>query len=109
MFSIEVPSKAPSSFSVTAQTSTTITASWQLLPDGRNGIIKGFRLFYKKKGSPGSQTVQVPFNSGSIWTKVVSGLDKYTEYDFQVLAYTSVGNGPNSSITSMRTLEDGKK
>ena len=66
---------------------------------------------FKKKGSPGSQTVQVhvPFNSGSTWTKVVIGLDKYTEYDFQVLAYTSVGNGPKSSIKSMRTLEDGKK
>ena len=109
MFSIEVPSKAPSSFSVTAQTSTGITASWQLQPDGRNGKIIGFRLFYKKKGSSGSQTVQVPVNSGSIWTKVVSGLDKYTEYEFQVLAYTSVGDGPNSSVISVRTMEDGKK
>ena len=47
-------------------------------------------------------------NSGSIRTKVVSGLDEYTEYQFQVLAYTSVGDGPNSSVEYETTMEDGK-
>jgi len=53
--------------------------------------------------------VQVPVNSGSTWTTVVSGLEEYTEYDFQVLAYTSAGNGTKSPAKSVRTLEDGKK
>ena len=48
-------------------------------------------------------------NSGSIRTKVVSGLDEYTEYQFQVLAYTLVGDGPNSSVKYETTMEDGKK
>ena len=61
------------------------------------------------KGSSGPQTVQVPANSGSTWTKVVSNLDKYTEYEFQVLAYTSAGDGPQTSVISDRTMEDGKK
>ena len=64
-------------------------------------------MFYKKKGSSESQTVE-PINSGSIWNKVVTGLDEYTEYEFQVLAYTSVGDGPKSSKKYERTKEDGK-
>lgn len=106
---ITVPSKPPSGFTVTASSSTSITASWQLPPaDSRNGIITGFKLFYKKKGSLGSPTEQ-RVNSGSTLTKVVSGLDKYTEYEFQVLAFTSKGDGPRSSTKIKRTMEDGKK
>ena len=47
-------------------------------------------------------------NGGSNRKKVVSGLDEYTEYQFQVLAYTSVGDGPNSSVEYETTMEDGK-
>ena len=49
-----------------------------------------------------------PINSNTTRTKVVSELDKYTEYEFQVLAFTSVGDGPNSSVKVERTKEDGK-
>ena len=45
----------------------------------------------------------------SVGTVVVTGLDKYTEYEFQVLAFTSVGDGPKSSAEVARTKEDGKK
>ena len=48
-------------------------------------------------------------NSSSIQTKVVTGLDKYTEYEFQVLAFISVGDGPKSSVVSVTTTEDGKE
>ena len=108
-FSIAVPTGAPSGFTVTASSSTSITVSWQLPPaDDRNGKITGFKLFYKKKVSSRPHRV-VPVNSGSVRSKVFSGLDKYTEYEFQVLAYTSVGDGRNSSVISVRTMEDGKK
>ena len=108
-FSITAPSKAPSNFSVAAKTSNTIQASWQLPPeDGRNGVITGFKLFYKKKSSSGSQTM-VPVKNGSTLTKVVTGLDEYTEYEFQVLAYTSKGDGPKSNPKSATTKEAGEK
>ena len=95
--------------SLTVKSSTSIEASWQLPPaEDRNGVIRGFKLFYKKKGSSGSST-QITINSKLTVTKVVAGLDKYTEYEFEVLAFTSVGNGPNSSVVSERTMEDGKK
>ena len=107
--SIVAPSRAPDGFTVTAKSSTSITASWQLPPVAdRNGIIRGFKLCYKRKDSSGSQTVKT-INDGSIWNKVVTGLDKFTEYEFQVLAYTSVGDGPKSSKEYERTNEDGRK
>ena len=95
---------------MTAITSTSVTASWELPPpDDRNGIISGFKLFYKKRGSSGSQTVSCVNSVSSTRNKVITGLDEYTEYEFQVLAYTSVGDGPNSSIKYERTKEDGKE
>ena len=107
-YSIVVPSSSPISFSLTASSSTSIRASWQLPPaDSQNGIITGFKLFYKKKDSEGSATL-VAINSGGTLTKNVTGLDKYTEYEFEVLASTSVGDGPKSSTKVKRTLQDGK-
>ena len=50
----------------------------------------------------------VAINSGSILTKDVTGLDKYTEYELQVLAFNSVGDGPKSYVVMKRTKEDGK-
>ena len=105
--SIVEPSKAPDGFSLIAKTSTSVTAAWQLPPaDDRNGVITGFKLFYRKKSSAGSQ-IMLLINSGSTLTRLVSGLDEYTEYEFQVLAYTSVGDGPKSTVISERTEEDG--
>ena len=37
----------------------------------------------------------------------MKGLAKYTEYEFQVLAFTSTGDGPKSLFEVGRTLEDG--
>ena len=42
-------------------------------------------------------------------TQDVTGLDKYTEYEFKVLAFTSVGDGPKSSVEVQRTMQDGKQ
>ena len=104
-----VPSQAPTNLYLAAKNSTSIEASWQLPPaEDRNGIITGFKLFYKKKSSSGSST-QITINNGSTLTEVVTGLDKYTKYGFEVLAFTSVGDGPKSSVECERTMEDGKE
>ena len=95
--------------SLSAETSTSIEASWQLPPaEDRNGNITGFKLFYKKKGAS-EPSPKETISGGSTLTKVVTGLDKYTEYEFEVLAFTSIGDGPKSSVESQRTMEDGKK
>ena len=92
---------------MTASNSTSIIASWQLPPaDSRNGIIAGFKLFFKKRGSAGLPAT-LTMNNGQIGFKHVTGLDKYSEYEFQVLAFTSIGDGPRSAVTIERTMEDG--
>ncbi|RMX39531.1 hypothetical protein pdam_00006110, partial [Pocillopora damicornis] len=102
----DVPSKAPSNFSVTANNSTSITASWQLPPaDSRNGVITGFKLFFKERGSAGLPAA-LTMSNGQIRFKHVTGLDKYSEYEFQVLAFTSTGDGPRSAVAVERTMED---
>ena len=63
-------------------------------------------MFYKKKGSAGSATT-LPISDGGTSSKTVSGLDKFTEYEFQVLAFTSDGDGPKSLAKVKRTMEDG--
>ncbi|XP_068675968.1 uncharacterized protein [Montipora foliosa] len=102
----DIPSKAPSGFMVKASNSTSITASWQLPPaDSRNGIITGFKLFYRQKRSH-NQPKLLNISNASIGAETVSELMKFTEYEFQLLAYTSVGDGPNSSVQLVKTMED---
>ncbi|XP_068676793.1 uncharacterized protein [Montipora foliosa] len=102
----DIPSNAPSGFIVTASSSTSITASWQLPPaDSRNGIITGFKLFYRQKHSD-NQPKLLNISSASIRAETVRELMKFTEYEFQLLAYTSVGDGTNSSVQFATTMED---
>ena len=106
-FLIAVPSQAPANFTVTSTSSTSITAAWLLPPmDSRSGIITGFKLFYWKKGSAGKETKQIVEN-GTSRSNTWTGLDKYTEYEFELLAFTSVGDGPKSLVKVARTNEDG--
>ena len=92
---------------MTGSTSTSIIGSWQPPVGSRNGYIRGFKLFVKRKGSDDSSTL-VFITSALILTKTVTGLDKFTEYEFQVMALTFFGDGPKSSIKVARTKEDGK-
>ena len=85
-----------------------MTASWQLPPENaRHGNITGFKLFYRKKGSMGP-LVNLSINGGEKRSEDVTGLAKDTEYEFQVLAFTSVGDGLKSSIKVGSTREGGK-
>ncbi|XP_078378064.1 uncharacterized protein LOC144661241 [Oculina patagonica] len=101
-----VPSQAPSNFTVVAWNTTSMKASWQLPPaNSRRGIITGFKLFYKKKDAIGMSTT-LTINGGAISSKYVTELEMYTEYEFQVLAFTSAGDGPKSSVKVERTMGD---
>ncbi|XP_066015625.1 tyrosine-protein phosphatase Lar-like [Pocillopora verrucosa] len=98
------PSQPPSQFNVTVESSTSITASWRLPPEGsRHGIIKGYKLFYQKKGSDSATFLTL---NNIKTSERVTKLDKYTEYEFQVLAFTSAGDGPNSSTVFKTTMQD---
>ncbi|XP_068691271.1 protein sidekick-2-like [Montipora foliosa] len=102
----DIPSNAPSGFMVTTSNSTSITASWELPPaNSRNGIITGFKLFYRQRHSD-NQPKLLKISNASIRAETVRELTKFTEHEFQLLAYTSVGDGPNSSVQFATTMED---
>ncbi|XP_022805776.1 protein sidekick-2-like [Stylophora pistillata] len=98
------PSGTPSQFIVTVDSSTSITFSWQLpLEDSRHGIITGYKLFFKEKDS--GLATSLTIENGNTSTRV-DKLDEFTEYGFQVLAFTSAGNGPNTSTVFAKSMED---
>ena len=51
----------------------------------------------------------VNISGGDTLSTNVTSLNKYTEYELQVLAYTSVGDGPKSHVEVVITEEDGKR
>ena len=46
-------------------------------------------------------------SNGQINFKHVNGLDKYSEYECQVLASTTIGDGPRSAVVVESAMEDG--
>ena len=107
-FSFSAPSQAPNNLNVTINNSTSVSVSWQLPPGiSRNGVILGFKLYYRNKGASGqANTATVP--DGTVISTTITGLGKFTEYDFQMSAFTYAGDGPISSVVTERTSEDGK-
>ena len=95
---------------MTTSTSVSVTAVWLLPPkDSRNGIIRGFKLFINRKGSGDKPDVQlIDVSNALVYTKTVTGLQESTEYELQVLAFTSAGDGPQSSVQFVKTKEHGK-
>ena len=120
-FSMPVPVEAPVLVNVTAQSSTSVAVFWELskLYYNKRNLIS-FKLLYQKEGSNLSEvqtikdaawvdTKNVSIINGSlVFSTVVTGLEKFTEYEFKVCIFSSVGCGPKSSSKIARTLEDGK-
>ena len=68
----------------------------------------GYKLFYRQKGSV-DNLVMESVNGVATLTRDFTNLNKYTKYEFQVLAIGSRGEGPKSSVMVGQTLEDGKR
>lgn len=64
-------------------------------------------MLYSEKDSEGPPSVQVADGEGSV-TVLLGGLQKYTMYVLQVLAYTQMGDSPPSDPILLRTKEDGR-
>ena len=90
--------------------STEIAVRWQnVVNKDRNGVILGFKAYYKAVAEfsvDRTEKVEV-VNNGSAVVKVIGGLEEYILYSITVLAFTSKGDGPNSSVIITRTDQDG--
>ena len=66
-------------------------------------------MFINRKESGDKPDVQlIDVSQNSVYTKTVTGLQESTEYELQVLAYTSAGDGPQSSVQFVKTKKLGK-
>ena len=108
---ILVPTAAPQSVSGVNKSSTEITVTWQkVVGQERNGIILGFRVYFKAVGEFAVDTTEKVevVNGGDAVQKVLESLEKFMNYNITVLAFTSKGDGPNSSVIRVRTDQDRK-
>ncbi len=84
---------------------TAILVEWDLpIPDLRNGIIRGYKVFVQPPGGD-EMTFRIRGNDTNVY--VVTGLQPKTAYIVSVLAYT-VGDGPRSIRLTVITPSRGK-
>ena len=106
------PSGAPQAVTVNVTSSRGISVSWDpVVADDRNGIIKGYIVSYQ--ALPNGYIVAKILNitndeQNNRQTVTLAGLNEFTNYSIEVLAFTFFGNGPASIGQVVETLENSK-
>ena len=96
------PYAAPTSVSVSEDTSSSITVQWGAVNCiHRNGDITGYSVWYGVQGSGSTQTMSV--SGGNVTEATISGLTASTTYYIEVAAVTganAIGVYSSPSVTS---------
>ena len=71
-------------------------------------MITGFRLLFRNSSSAEDPLTVITIKSNSILSYEVTGLGIFTKYEFQVLAFSIMGDGPSSAVKTVRTNVGGK-
>ena len=106
-----VPTGPPQNVKALNVSSTAINVTWKnVVEEHRNGIITGFKIYYKAVGKFAVNTKMMVKKTDreSTTETVLTGLEKFIEYSISVLAFTSKGDGPNSTEVTATTDQDGK-
>ena len=91
---------APTSFTSTSKTSTSVSLSWVKPTDmGGPTSLTGYRILYKTSASS-TWTATGDFGGNTTTTYTVSGLVPNTTYNFRVAATNSVTDARNTEYTS---------
>ena len=98
------PNQSLRNFKLSTLSSTSVLASWRL-PSA--GSLHGITLLYKINNSEDPFTTIPLFNTSALNTSI-TGLKKFTEYEFHALVLTVNGYRPVSPLKVVRTSEDGK-
>ncbi|NWR33472.1 NEO1 protein, partial [Tachuris rubrigastra] len=96
---VQLPGPAPN-IRAYSSSPTSVTVTWET-PLSGNGDIQNYKLYYMEKGQDTEQDVDV---AGLFHT--VTGLKKFTEYSFRVVAYNKHGPGVSTHDVVVRTLSD---
>uniref|UniRef100_A0A8B9LNA3 Neogenin 1a n=1 Tax=Astyanax mexicanus TaxID=7994 RepID=A0A8B9LNA3_ASTMX len=96
---VQVPGPAPN-FQAVVVSPSSVSLSWDKPLTG-NGEIQSYKLYYMEKGLDNEKDVEV---SGLSYT--MTGLKKFTDYSFRVVAYNKHGPGVSTEDVSVRTYSD---
>ncbi|XP_025974643.2 netrin receptor DCC isoform X1 [Dromaius novaehollandiae] len=99
----DVPSATPQNVSLEVVNSRSIKVSWLPPPPGtQNGFITGYKIRHRKTTRRGEIETLEPNNLWYLFT----GLEKGSQYSFQVAAMTVNGTGPPSDWYTAETPEN---
>uniref|UniRef100_A0A674MP92 DCC netrin 1 receptor n=1 Tax=Takifugu rubripes TaxID=31033 RepID=A0A674MP92_TAKRU len=99
----DVPSAPPQNITLEVVLSRSIKVLWQPPPrSSQNGIITAYKIKYRRTGRRGDQEAIEPNNFWYLFT----GLEKGSQYSFQVAAMTANGTGPFSDWSTAETPEN---
>ncbi|KAK2179862.1 hypothetical protein NP493_469g03030 [Ridgeia piscesae] len=103
------PSAPPQNVTARALSSHMIEVRWHPpASNHQNGDISGYRVMYAKERGGGGSVTQasvVRLHEGAR-SCILRTLEKWTQYQIWVLAYTHIGDGPRSDGIIARTDED---
>lgn len=114
----EVPSGSPQNVHGEAKSSTEILIHWEAPEkDEWNGNLLGYYVGYKEATQSTAEIEPTPaYNFKTVEVRshfggetLLENLNKFTQYNIVVQAYTSQGSGPLSKEIQISTLEDGKR
>uniref|UniRef100_H3BG57 Down syndrome cell adhesion molecule like 1 n=1 Tax=Latimeria chalumnae TaxID=7897 RepID=H3BG57_LATCH len=102
----DVPSQPPENVRAVSITSDVAILSWSEPPRSTlNGVLKGYRVIFWSIYLDGEWGEMQ--NITTLKERVeLKGLEKFTNYSVQVLAYTQAGDGVRSSVLYIQTKED---
>lgn len=100
------PSAPPQALTTLNVTSTSIELSWSPIPPEfiNADQLVGYIVFWWEVNDSSFNITST--EEPRVW---LTGLESYTEYYVTVSAMNNVGSGPNSSLFTARTEEEGKK
>ena len=98
--SSSAPASPPDNVTVMVLSSTEILVSWDMVPAiDQNGIITMYEVQYKPLETFGGQIQTETVNVAAPEMSVnLTNLQEFVNYDISVRAFTSVGEGPYSTV-----------
>ncbi|KAG7488136.1 hypothetical protein MATL_G00032160 [Megalops atlanticus] len=101
------PSAPPQDVHLVSLSSTSIKVSWVAPPAAsRHGAIVDYTVAYQAVNGEDMERHEATGIGADASSYVLEGLEKWTEYQVWVRAYTNVGPGPESPGALIRTSED---
>ncbi|XP_066567577.1 cell adhesion molecule DSCAML1 [Amia ocellicauda] len=102
----DVPSQPPENVRVMSITSDVAVLSWSEPPRiTLNGVLKGYRVIFWSL-FPDGEWGEMQNITTTRERVELKGLEKFTNYSVQVLAYTQAGDGVRSRVLYIQTKED---